>query len=76
MSDGPFKNLKLGKRWKRFAEAVQNVAFDSAECCALASDALVHEILTGDVPACQPPGLFASAAAKVIFHFSNQRAFC
>lgn len=51
MSDGPFKNLKLGKRWQRFAEAVQNVAFDSAECCALASDALVHEILTGDVPA-------------------------
>jgi putative DNA primase/helicase len=24
---------------------------------------------------CQPPGLFSSAAAKVIFHFSNQRAF-
>lgn len=48
MSDGPFKNLKLGKRWKRFAEAVQNEAFDSSVCCALASHALMHEILTDD----------------------------
>ncbi len=46
MSDGPFKNLKLGTRWKRFAEAVQNEAFDSSACCALASHALMHEILT------------------------------
>lgn len=46
MSDGPFKNLKLDKRWKRFAEAVQNEAFDSSACCALASHALMHEILT------------------------------
>lgn len=46
MTDGPFKNLKLGSRWKRFAEAVQNDAVDSAQCCALASDALVREILT------------------------------
>lgn len=51
MSDGPFKNLKLGKRWKLFAEAVQNDAFDSAERCALASDALVREILTDNVKA-------------------------
>ncbi len=46
MSDGPFKNLKLSKRWKRFAEAAQNEAFDSRVCCAMASDALLHEILT------------------------------
>lgn len=46
MSDGPFKNLKLGTRWKRFAEAVQNESFDSSACCALASHALMHEILT------------------------------
>lgn len=51
MSDGPFKNLKLAKRWKIFAEAVQNDAFDSAECYALASDALVREILTDNVKA-------------------------
>jgi hypothetical protein len=49
MSDGPFKNLKLNRRWKRFAEAVQNAAFDHAECCAMASDALVREILTDGV---------------------------
>lgn len=49
MSDGPFKNLKLCRRWKRFVEAVQNDAFGSNECCALASDALVREILTDDV---------------------------
>jgi hypothetical protein len=49
MSDGPFKNLKLGKRWKRFAEAVQNEAFESHVCCAMASDALLYEILTDSV---------------------------
>lgn len=46
MSDGPFKNLRLGSRWKRFAEAVQNDAVAQASRCALASDALVREILT------------------------------
>lgn len=46
MSDGPFRNLKLGNRWKRFAEAVQNDAVDASERRALALDALVHEILT------------------------------
>lgn len=51
MSDGPFKNLKLGTRWKRFAEAVQNEAFDSSACCALASHALLNEILTDSVRA-------------------------
>ena len=45
MSDGPFKNLKLNKRWKRFAEAAQNDASDHNECCGLASDAIVREIL-------------------------------
>lgn len=49
MSDGPFKNLKLNKRWKRFAEAVQNSAFSSHVCCDMASDALMHEVLTEGV---------------------------
>lgn len=49
MSDGPFNNLKLNRRWKRFVEVVQNPAFDRAVCCALASDALVREILTDGV---------------------------
>jgi len=38
--------MKLGKKWKRFAEALQNEAFDNSTCCALASHALMHEILT------------------------------
>jgi hypothetical protein len=50
MTDGPFKNLKLSRRWKRFAEAAGNDAVDSAERCALASNALVREILTSDTP--------------------------
>lgn len=50
MSDGPFRNTKLSKGWKKFAVAVENGAFDSYECCALASDALVREILVHDVP--------------------------
>jgi hypothetical protein len=49
MSDGPFKNLKLGKRWRLFTDAVQNDAFGKAERHAFASDALVREILTHDV---------------------------
>lgn len=51
MTDGPFKNLKLSSRWKRFAEAVQNDAVDRAARCALASDALVREILTDETQA-------------------------
>jgi len=51
MSNGPFKNLKLTKRWKRFAEAVQSDACDLTYCCALASDALLEEILTTEVKA-------------------------
>jgi hypothetical protein len=51
MSDGPFKNLKLGKRWKRFFDAVQNETFNSPECCAMASHALMHEFFTDNVRA-------------------------
>ena len=48
MSDGPFKHLKLGSRWKRFVAATCNDAFDRAERCAFAKDALLREILTED----------------------------
>jgi len=51
MTDGPFNNLKLGSCWKRFAEAVQNDAVDKAARCALASHALVREILTDETKA-------------------------
>jgi hypothetical protein len=51
MTDGPFKNLRLGIHWKRFAEAVQNDAVDSTERCALGSDALIRDILTDDTRA-------------------------
>lgn len=51
MTDGPFNNSKLGSRWKRFAEAVQNDAVDMASRCALASDALLREILTDETNA-------------------------
>lgn len=46
MTDGPFKNLKLGGCWKRLTEAMQNDAASSAECIALASDALVRHLAT------------------------------
>lgn len=45
MTDGPFRNLKLESHLKRLAEAVQNEAFDDTERSALASDALVKDIL-------------------------------
>lgn len=51
MSDGPFKNLNLGKHWKRFADAMQNDTFNSSDCCALASHALVQELLTDNLSA-------------------------
>lgn len=47
MPDGPHNNLKLGWRWKRFVAASYNDAADASERGALASDALVREILTG-----------------------------
>ena len=46
MSDGPFKNLKLDSRSKRFAEAVQYDAEDQETRCALANDAIVNGILS------------------------------
>ena len=51
MTDGPFKNLKLSNRWKRFAAAAHNDAVDIAERSAIASDALLHEILTDNTQA-------------------------
>lgn len=46
MTDGPFKNLKLGKGWNRFVEAVLNDAVDQSECTDLANDSLVRGLLT------------------------------
>src|SRR5882757_1747537 len=51
MTDGPFKNLQLASRWKRFAEAVQNDAVGMVERCSLAGDALVREVLTEETQA-------------------------
>lgn len=45
MSDGPFKNLKLDSRLKRFATAVQNDTVDDKQRTALVSDAIVHATL-------------------------------
>jgi len=45
MSDGPFRNLKLDSRSKRFAEAVQNDAVDQETRCAYANDAISNGIL-------------------------------
>lgn len=45
MTDGPFKNLKLDSRSKRFAEAVQTDAVDHETRCALANDAILRGIL-------------------------------
>lgn len=46
MTDGPFKNLKLDSRSKRFAEAVQNEAVDQDTRCAYANDAILNGILS------------------------------
>jgi hypothetical protein len=46
MTDGPFKNLKLGSCWKRLQEAVQNDAASPEECRALAWDALTRHLVT------------------------------
>lgn len=52
MSDGPFKNLNLNRRWQRFVDALQNGATDRSECATLASDACVSDILAnGDTEA-------------------------
>lgn len=46
MTDGPFKNLKLGSCWKRLAEAVQNDAASPEECGVVASDGLTRHLAT------------------------------
>lgn len=46
MTDGPFKNLKLGICWKRLAEAVQNDAASLVECGPVACDALTRHLVT------------------------------
>jgi len=46
MTDGPFKNLKLGSGWRRLAEAVQNDAASPEECGLVASDALTRHLAT------------------------------
>ena len=51
MSDGPLKNSQLGSRWNRFVAAVDNDAVGSIQRSALASDALVREILNDDTRA-------------------------
>jgi hypothetical protein len=48
MTDGPFKNLKLNNRLRRFAEAVQNEAEDHDTRCALGSHAILDGILSGN----------------------------
>ena len=51
MSDGPLKNSQLGSRWNRFVAALYNDAVDDIHRSALASDALVREILNDDTRA-------------------------
>lgn len=49
MTDGPFKNLKLGSCWKRLEEAVQNDAASPEECGTAASDALARHLVTKEL---------------------------
>ena len=46
MTDGPVKNLKLGRSWKQLADAVHNDAASPEECGAVASDALTRHLVT------------------------------
>jgi len=46
MTDGPFKNLNLGKHWRRLETAVQNDAASPEECGPIASDALARHLVT------------------------------
>ena len=48
MTDGPLKNTKLGRNWKRLVEAVQNDAVDQTELIALANDSIACELVTPD----------------------------
>ncbi len=56
MSDGPFKNLKLDNRLKKFAEAVQNDTVPTDERCALGHHAIVYGVLS------ETPSLFNGLA--------------
>lgn len=47
MTDGPFKNLQLANRWKKFAESVQNDAMESSTKRAMACDAILRDVLAG-----------------------------
>ena len=46
MSDGPFKNLNLNRKWQRFVNALQNSATDRSECAELAYNACLSDILS------------------------------
>ena len=48
MPDGPFNNLKLGRRWNQFAATLDIDAADDSERRALALDAILNDILTED----------------------------
>lgn len=48
MTDGPFKNLALDARLKRFAVALQNEAESHDTRCALGSHAILHGVLNGN----------------------------
>ena len=81
MPDGPHNNLKLDKRWKRFAAASYNDAADGIERRALAGDALVREVLTDDTRAlltdlldyAQRPQLDLASISSVQSIFSKHR---
>lgn len=46
MSDGPFKNTNLPRRWKRYMEALANDAVSAEERRAKAADAVSNDILS------------------------------
>lgn len=46
MTDGPFKNSKLGRCWRLLAEAVLNDAASPEECGVVASDAFARHLVT------------------------------
>ena len=46
MTDGPFKNLKLGSCWKRLAEQYRTTRHRSRKCGAVALDALTRHLVS------------------------------
>ena len=48
MTDGPFKNSALAKRWKRYADALLNDATTPQERTAMASHGVLHDVLSRD----------------------------